>query len=82
MNLIFTTIWNEARQCMIVVSEFASVVGKSAKSSGKKINRTLFGSNKLVTALSAGIANFSTSLVIAGSLPQGSSVTYGQGDLT
>jgi len=82
MNLIFTTIWNEARQCMIVVSEFASVVGKSAKSSGKKINRALFGSNKLVTALSAGIANFSTSLLFAGSLPEGSSVTYGQGQVT
>ena len=82
MNLIFTTIWNEVRQCMIVVSEFASVVGKSAKSSGKKINRALFGRNKLVTALSAGIANFSTSLLFAGSLPEGSSVTYGQGQVT
>ena len=82
MNLIFTTVWNEARQCMIVVSEFASVVGKSAKSSGKKINRALFGRNKLVTALSAGIANFSTSLLFAGGLPQGSSVTYGQGQVT
>jgi filamentous hemagglutinin family protein len=82
MNLIFTTVWNEARQCMIVVSEFASVVGKSAKSSGKKINRALFGRNKLVTALSAGIANFSTSLLFAGGLPQGSSLTYGQGQVT
>jgi filamentous hemagglutinin family protein len=82
MNLIFTTIWNEARQCMIVVSEFASVVGKSAKSSGKKINRALFGSNKLVTALFAGIANFSTSLLFAGSLPEGGSLTYGQGQVT
>ncbi len=82
MNLIFTTVWNEARQCMIVVSEFASVVGKSAKSSSKKINRTLFGRNKLVSALSAGIANFSTSLLFAGGLPQGSSVTYGQGQVT
>jgi filamentous hemagglutinin family protein len=82
MNLIFTTIWNEARQCMIVVSEFASVVGKSAKSSGKKINRALFGRNKLVTALSAGIANLSTSLLFAGGLPEGSSLTYGQGQVT
>ena len=82
MNLIFTTVWNEARQCMIVVSEFASVVGKSAKSSGKKINRALFGRNKLVTALSAGIANLSTSLLFAGGLPEGSSLTYGQGQVT
>jgi len=82
MNLIFTTVWNEARQCMIVVSEFASVVGKSAKSSGKKINRALFGCNKLVTALSAGIANLSTSLLFAGGLPEGGSLTYGQGQVT
>ena len=82
MNLIFTTVWNEARQCMIVVSEFANVVGRSMSSSSKTITQAVFGRSKLYVALSAGIANFSTSLLFAGSLPQGGSVTYGQGQVT
>ena len=67
---------------MIVVSEFANVVGRSMSSSSKTITQAVFGRSKLYVALSAGIANFSTSLLFAGSLPEGGTLTYGQGQVT
>jgi large exoprotein involved in heme utilization and adhesion len=97
MNLTFKTVWDENRQCWIAVQENTRARGKRSKSS-RRIGDTTTTSAKSVPSkssaksrrkverpavvLAAALLGFPSLSALAATLPEGGSLTYGQGQVT
>ena len=97
MNLTFKTVWDENRQCWIAVQENTRARGKRSKSS-RRIGDTATTSAKSVPSkssaksrrkverpavvLAAALLGFPSLSALAATLPEGGSLTYGQGQVT
>ena len=97
MNLTFKTVWDENRQCWISVQENTRARGKRSKSS-RRIGDTATTSAKSVPSkssaksrrkverpavvLAAALLGFPSLSALAATLPEGGSLTYGQGQVT